>query len=62
MKCCLDPSVFRIFFCQLYFETSNDELPTILVNHLKLNYTDVKDLIRKKQGAKKNNEVMDDVQ
>jgi hypothetical protein len=41
---------------------SNGELPTILVYHLKSNYTDVKDLLKKKQREKKNNEVMDDVQ
>lgn len=50
------------FLCQLYFETSNGELLTILVYHLKSNFTDVKDVLKKKQREKKNNEVMDNVQ
>ena len=41
---------------------SNAELRTILATHLKSNYTDVKDLLMKKQRKKKNNKVMDDVQ
>ena len=44
------------------FEMSNGELPTILVYDLKSNNTDVKNLLKKKQGEKKNNKVIGDVQ
>jgi hypothetical protein len=50
------------FLYKLYFEASNGQLRTIFANHLKSNYADVKDLLMKKQGKKKNNKVMDDVQ
>jgi hypothetical protein len=46
-----------------YVLASNGEISTNNLNfHPKSNYTDVKDLLKKQQGKKKNNEARDDIQ
>ncbi len=57
----IDSSIFRISLSTI-FEMSIGKIPTILVYDLKSNYTDVKNLLKKKQGEKKNNKEIDDLQ